>query len=306
MTTALSPSPSMSDSYIDLDNWLGERLTMIGASESPALFYEGYKNESPWTLYQRKIGELPSHDDDDNEALEWGREIQPVVLKMFTKRTGIAVEDLGPFTIQRHPELPFIGATLDGLAYVDGLKAVVEAKNVGQYRAAEWADDLPPLRVQVQVQHQILAAGADLGFSAACVGGNKLQWRRIERNERFQATLIKVLSDFWQCVLTRTPPPVDGSLATAKAIAALYPRDDGATAVLPPEAADWDRELCEAKETIKKAEAVKVAAENKLKAAIGEASFGEVTGGCRYSWKTQERAEYVCKATSFRVLRRTK
>jgi putative phage-type endonuclease len=296
----------MSDCAINLDRWLGERLSMIGASESPALFYEGYKNESPYTLYKRKIGELPSQSDEENEALEWGREIQPVVLKMFTKRTGIEVEDLGPFTIQRHPNLPFIGATLDGLAYVDGRKAVVEAKNVGQYRAAEWADDLPPLRVQVQVAHQMLAAGADLGFTAACIGGNKLVWQRIERNEKFEATLIQVLTDFWRCVETRTPPPVDGSIATAKALAALYPKDDGGTAVLPAEAAEWDKLLTDAKEQIKELEAIKVAAENKLKAAIGDNSFGEVGGECRYSWKWQERSEHIVKASSFRVLRRIK
>jgi putative phage-type endonuclease len=276
---------------------------MIGASESPAILGEGYGNESAWTVWQRKMRMLPPEDNED-ESLEWGREIQPVVLRMFTKRTGIEVEDLGPFTIQRHPDYPWLGATLDGLAKTCDGPAVVEAKNVGSYKAGDWNGDEPPLRVAIQIQHQMLAAGVDIGFATACIGGNKLAWRRVEKNERFQKALIDVLKGFWDCVLSKTPPPVDGSHATARAIAAMWPEDSGATVVLPPESADWDRQLTDAKEAIKAAEAKKLAAENLIKAAIGEASFGDLIGGGSYSWKQQSRKEMIVKASTFRVLRR--
>ena len=316
-----------------VETWLQDRLSMVGASESPAILGEGYKNESAWTVYQRKVGEAPP-DEDESEALEWGREMQPVVLRMFTKRTGINVEDLGPFTIQRHPDFPFIGATLDGLAYVDGRKAVVEAKNVGQYRAADWKDDLPPLRVQIQTQQQMLAADAELAFVAACVGGNKLEWRQLERNDRFLAALVKTLREFWTCVETRTPPPVDGSAATARAIAALYPKDTGATVPLKSEALRWAAEKTVAAAIAKEMEAAVQAADNQIKAAIGEASYGdlppcsdeaEILGEARnrllaaaeeatlnpalparYSWKHQSRKGYVVAPAEFRVLRSAK
>jgi hypothetical protein len=61
-----------------------------------------------------------------------------------------------------------------------------------------------------------------------------------------------------------------------------------------------------AKEDIKEAEARKLAAENLIKAAIGEASFGDLPDGARYSWKQQSRKECVVAASTFRVLRRGK
>lgn len=286
--------------------WLTERRTMIGASESPAILGCGYANESAWTVYARKIGE--ADEQAECEAFEWGHAIQPIALKMFSKRTGIKVDDLGPFAIQRHPDMPWIGATLDGIATVDGRRAVVEAKNVGQYNARDWADEdePPPLRVQVQIAHQMLAADADIGFAVACVGGNKLAWRRIDRNRRFEAVLIERLAAFWRCVDTRTPPKVDGSIATAKALAALWPGDDGEEVYLPAEAAEWDAALVKAKADKKDAEAREREASNKLRAAIQDGAFGVLPSGEKYSLKTQERSAYVCEATSFRVLRRLK
>lgn len=298
--------PGTIDATDPMSDWLAERRTMIGASESPAILGCGYANESAWTVYARKIGELDEQE--ECEAFEWGHAIQPIALKMFSKRTGIKVDDLGPFAIQRHPDMPWIGATLDGIATVDGRRAVVEAKNVGQYHARDWADEdePPPLRVQVQIAHQMLAADADIGFAVACVGGNKLAWRRIDRNRRFEAVLIERLAAFWRCVDTRTPPKVDGSIATAKALAALWPGDDGEEVYLPAEAAEWDAALVKAKADKKEAEARETAAANQIKAAIGEAAFGILPSGERYSWKTQERAGYTVAPSSCRVLLRRK
>ncbi len=74
--------------------------------------------------------------------------------------------------------------------------------------------------------------------------------------------------------------------------------------MLPAEAADWTDEIEAAKEQIKSAEAMKTAAENRIKAALGDATFGLLPNGGLWSWKTQTRKEYVSPETTFRVLRR--
>ena len=303
MTTATLPDLGTRAGCL-MQDWLDERKQLIGASESPTILGLGYEGENAYTLWAKKCGLI--EDMPDREDLEWGREMQPVVLKMFQKKTGIQVRDLGEFTIVRHPTLKFIGATLDGIAETDDGLAVVESKNIGQYNAKEWDDDEPPLRVNVQIQHQMLAAGAQVGYAVACIGGRKLHWRKVQRNDKFIEVLIPKLAAFWQAVESKTPPEVDGSLATAKVLAKLHPEDSGETIVLPPESADWTAQLEQAKASIKAAEALKTDAENRIKAALGDATFGMLPDGSRWSWKSQDRAGYTVEPTTFRVLRKVK
>jgi len=285
--------------------WLAERMTMIGASESPAILGEGYADENAWTIWAKKLGILKNDETEEAEFLEWGREMQPVVIKMFTKRTGIEVEDLGEFTILRHPEYEWLGSTLDGLARntPDG-KAVVETKNIGQYNAREWAEGTP-LRVQIQIQQQIACAEADVGYAAACIGGRKLVWAKEYRNDRFIKAMIRQLKEFWQCVLDKTPPDrIDGSAATKKVIALLHPNDTGGEVSLPEEAVHWWRRVERCRALARAAEKLKGEAENKLAMAFGDATFGLLPSGEVLSYKTQDRAGFTVEPTSFRVLRK--
>lgn len=287
------------------EEWLASRMTMIGASESPAILGEGYAEENIHTIWAKKIGLLKKSDDDDAEHLEWGHAMQPVVLAMFEKRTGIHVEDLGDFTIMRHPEYDWLGCTLDGWApeTEDG-RAVVEAKNIGQYNAKEWGEGTP-LKVQIQIQHQIAVSGADVGYAVACIGGRKLAWKKIPRNERFINAMIRRLGDFWECVQSKTPPAdIDGSAATKKVIALLHPDDSGEEIALPAEAVHWWKRVERCRALARAAERLKGEAENKLAAAFGSATFGILPSGELLSYKTQDRAGFTVEPTSFRVLRK--
>jgi putative phage-type endonuclease len=286
-----------------VDEWLEERRQLIGASESPAILGVGYGDENAHTVWGRKTGTLVD-DKPDSEVLDWGHEIQPAILRMFSKRTGLIVEDLGQFTLQRCEQYPFIGATLDGLTRTDDGPAVVEAKNVGVYNRRDWEQDEPPLRVMVQIQHQMLAAGCHIGFAVACIGGNRLVWRRVERNERFiDKVLIPQLTRFWGYVQRRELPPLDDSHATSRLLNALWPEDSGATVAMPDEAALWFDELTALKAAEKLISQRRTGIENHIKAAMGEAAIGALPDGREFTWKTQTRKECVMPETTFRVLR---
>lgn len=290
----------------NLSSWLIARRAVIGASESPAILGVGYSSQSPFSVYVDKTAPRVDSVEEESEAYDWGHAIQPVVLSMFTRRTGIPVENPGDFTIARHPEIPWLGCTLDGFSY-DPEESVVEVKNVGHYNASDWTDDEPPLRVQVQIQHQLCVTGAKLGYAVACLGGNKLAWHKVERNDRFIDSMLPRLEKFWECVKTRTPPEVDGSTATKLALARLHPHDDGSVVeIADPEVVVWANCLEKAKECIKIQEAVKLEAENRLRAALGEATYGVLDDGRWFSFKTQTRAEHVVAESTFRVLRALK
>lgn len=287
-----------------LETWLAARRSMIGASESPAIVGCGYSDESPWTVWAKKTGLID--DTPDSELLWYGRKMQPITLERFTIETGIQVQDLGEFTIQRHQELPWLGCTLDGMGEDPAGLAVVEAKNIGHYGLEEWNAPEPPLRVQVQIQHQLAVTGLSVGYAVATVGGNKLRFRRIERNERFIGILIERLKAFWQCVETNTPPEVDGSAATARVLQLLHPDDSGETVSLPPEAAQWDADLKGAKAKVKELEELIRDRENRIKAELGSHTFGLLPDGGKFSFKTTERDGYEVKPTKYRTLRRLK
>lgn len=287
-----------------LEDWLAIRRKVIGASESPSILGCGYADENVWTVWAKKTGRM--EDKPDNEMLWYGRKMQPLTLERFTIETGFPVRDLGEFTVQRHPTLPWLGATLDGLAETPDCLAVVEAKNIGQYSSKEWKADEPPLKVQVQIQHQLAVTGLNLGYAAATIGGNRLAFRPIERNDRFIAVMIERLEEFWSLVLEDRPPALDYSEATAIALAAIHPKDNGETITLPPEAMQWDRNLQRVKRHISILKRFKTEYENRLKAAIGDNTFGELPDGSGelYSWATIDRCEFVTQATTYRSLLR--
>ncbi len=117
---------------------------------------------------------------------------------------------------------------------------------------------------------------------------------------------MEKVDEFWRRVQERRPPDADGSSATAEALRRLYPRDSGATVFLPAEAATWAEELETAKAAAKQAKALEDSAKNRIMAAIGDATFGTLPDGTRFSLKTQKREGYVVEAAEFRVLRRVK
>jgi putative phage-type endonuclease len=288
------------------EDWLAARRYMIGASESAALFGCGYAGQSPVSIWSNKVEGEEDHDDE--KRLKIGKLIEPALRAIFSDETGLPCESPGEFAIYKHPELSIMGATLDGLTEDEQGVCPVELKNVSYFNRNEWLDE-PPLKYQVQVQHQLAVTGAKRGYLLGFIGGNDPIIKIIPRNDRFiESTLMPKIEQFWQFVKNRELPPIDGSQATASLLARLYPEDDGATVILPQEAEQWDRELTEAKERIKHFESIKQLAENRIKDALKSATVGMLPSGECYTWKVQV-SKYAAREayeSAFRVLRRKK
>jgi len=295
--------------YDTRDEWRADRPNHIGASESPAILGHGYSNQSATQIYVQKTD--PTLDDVIDETMSERMEIgllqEPVIKRLFEQRTGLDVETTDKPTVYIDDRRPYLSATLDGELCDEDGKAVWEAKNVDHFMGAEWEDGCP-LRVQIQTQHQMMVTGYRRAYIAALIGGNRLVWRRYERNDKFIAAMLPTLSHFWNCVQARTPPPVDASVATGQALARLYREDDGETVLLPDEAVEWDEKLLAVKTEIKGLENIKRGLENEIKAAMGSAAYGQIPGGGRYSWKTSTRHEKAREAreVTIRTLRRLK
>jgi len=288
-------------------DWLAERRKGIGASDAPVILGL-VPSKSPYALYAEKVGEIGAENLSEIERIKWGHRFQVPIGNGFAEDVGRSVIHWAPFTIAVHIEHDWMRCTPDAEQISkqhDYKHGLLEIKLASSFLRDEWEDEAP-LTCQVQLQHQLAVVGAEWGTVCAVVGGNELRWFDMERNDSFIEAMIDEEGRFWDRVMRKNPPPIDESVATSKALQRLHPQDSGDTIEFPAEADEWDQTLRDAKAQIKELEADKVACENSLKAALGDATYGLLLNGGCYSWRTQYRKAYDVMASSRRVLLRLK
>jgi len=270
------------------EEWLEQRKRGIGGSDASVVCgINRYK--SPVELWMEKTEQLPYQE--AGEAAYWGTQLENLVRTEFTKRTGIEVKIVGQMFQSK--EYPFMLANLDGeCEHPDYGICGFEAKTASAYKSGEW-DDAIPDEYQLQIQHYMAVTGYQGFYIAVLIGGNTFRWKFVKRDEELISMLIELETAFWNHVQDMTPPPLDGSNASAKFLAERFPDSvpksqiklpDTATALL----AQYDA-ACEQLEIVTEQ---KQEAENQLKQMLGENEVG-TNGSHIVSWKTvsQERLD---------------
>lgn len=187
-------------SELSRSEWLEVRRQGIGGSDVGAILgINPYK--SPVQVYREKIGEVGEQE--DNEAMEHGRDLEGYIRIKFQQRTGKKVTKM-PFVYQ-HPTHPFLLANIDG--WVVDENAGLECKNVSEWRRNEWENNQVPNEYKLQCNHYMSVMGADRWYVCAFIGGNKIEIREIERDQELIDTIEQRLEEFWtNHVLAKTPP----------------------------------------------------------------------------------------------------
>ncbi len=285
--------------------WLADKSTALGASEVPSIFGVGF--QTPYELWARKTGRLAPTD--ETEAMEIGTLMQSPICTLVRRRTTFTVTEAAQDVFLRHPEHSFIGCTPDGRICDPSRDeddiGVLEIKNVGHYFGKDWEQGIP-LPIQCQIQCQLYVTGYRWGVAAGLIGGNKLRWHVIERDESFVEKMVEACRVFWWHIQEDIAPPVDGTVATKHALHEIHPQDNGAAIQLGSEFDEHADEIEALDRIIKEAETQRTLLQNKVKHALGDNTFGELPSGGRFSWKTQDRKEHFVAASTSRVLRRTK
>ncbi len=272
-------------SYAD---WLEYRKQGIGGSDASVVCgINRYK--SPVELWMEKTGQLPHQE--AGEAAYWGTQLEPFVRAEFTKRTGIEVSRRNE--LLQSEEHPFMLANLDGICEVPDVgPCIFEAKTASAYKVGEWEDTIPD-EYALQLAHYMAVTGYAGAYIAVLIGGNTFKWKFIERDEELISMLIQLETDFWNHVQDGTPPPLDGSDASAKFLAERFSNSTPRSHItLPDTAANLLAQYDEACEELEAVTERKQKAENLLKEMIGENEVG--TAGDRViTWKSvsQERLD---------------
>lgn len=297
--------------------WLQERRHGIGASDvSIILGLNPWR--SPLALFTEKLGlDNPEGADVEmSDAQKWGLRLENAIAQGFGEETGRHVFADDPYAIRRHPELPWMMATLDrGQQITDGCElpadfplavgtvGALELKTTAFMKAEEWEDE-PPIYYQVQLQAQMFVTGLEWGSLAVLIGGQRFRYKDMQRNDRFITYMVQKCQEFWQHVQAGVPPPPDGHESTRAALHTLFPDAIDAELIeLPAEADEWHAQRVAAKEAIAAATADLTLAENRLKAALGDHVAGITPAGITYRWKNEPRQSYTVAAANPRVLR---
>ncbi|HZG70636.1 MAG TPA: YqaJ viral recombinase family protein [Chondromyces sp.] len=282
-------------STLDLphEEWLTYRRRGISGTDVGAICGVD-KWRSPIAVYLEKTGQVPKRE--ENEAMYFGRLLEEVVADEFAKRTGYKIQRSN--AILQHPENEWAIGNIDRLI-LDSERGngVLEVKTASEYVKKEWEDGNIPEAYQLQLQWYLYITDLKWGAFAVLIGGNKFQYKMIERDQEIIDLLIKICKNFWENhLLAGIPPLVDGSEASADLLNRMYPEGEAdSKVVLPDEAEELIIQWEQANEDMEEAEERKRKAENRLKALIGEYEVG-ITPEHTVTWKNVSRHTIDTKA----------
>lgn len=264
---------------MDKLQWLKERQCGIGGSDVGAILGVN-KYKTPFEVYLEKTEPI-TEVGEQSESAYWGDQFEEVVAKEFEKRTGKKVRrDRKHY---KHKEYSFMVANID--RKVVGENAILECKTANQYLANEWQDDEVPASYLLQVQHYLFVTGAEVGYIAVLIGGQKFIWKEIQRDEELIEMIIEAEKNFWKMVEDKTPPALDGSSAAEKYLKEKYKEAETDKSIeLGFEYKEKIKSYLEMKEQLKNFEAQVKELENQIKAEIGKAEYAYAPG-YRLSWK---------------------
>lgn len=210
-------------------DWLAVRNTGIGGSDAAAACgLNPYM--SMLELWLIKTGrQNPDLSDGLMEnaysPLYWGKELEPLIAKYYTAKTGNKVRRVNAVLQHPDPDKSFMLANLD-YAVNKSEVGVLEIKTTGEHGAKLWKHGVP-LYVTCQVQHQLAVTGKQLAHVCVLICGHEARVYEIKRDEFIINQLIKQERRFWDYVQQDVPPPADGSESAAKALSQLYPTSQG-------------------------------------------------------------------------------
>lgn len=219
-----------------------------------------------------------------------GRDLEEYVAQRWMEATGKTVRRSN--VILYNNLYPFAHADID--RSVVGEKAGLECKttstlNVRQFHGVDF-----PEQYYVQCVHYLAVTGYQRWYLAVLVYGKGFFTFTLERNQAEIDALMAAEKEFWNHVLSDTPPALDGRKPTTEAIQAIYPESSAGDIQLFGREAMLGRYLSlKAEQKALEERIGKI--ENTIKADMQTNERGTCGAYC-VSWKTQIRRTFQAKA----------
>lgn len=182
------------------EDWLSFRKKHIGSSDAPVIM-----GVSPWKtpyqLWQEKTG-FEDHSK-DTTATRYGKQMEPVARSAYETETKDFVSTDPEDTIVIHKEIPFLMASLDGIAMLQNLAIEIKNCNEEDHDLARYG--LVPEKYLPQVQHQLACTG-HMKMHYCSYHKGELIVVNVYRDDKYITKLLKKEVEFWEQVKNLEPP----------------------------------------------------------------------------------------------------
>lgn len=287
------------------EEWRELRRTGIGGSDAATVLgLNPYKG--PLALYYEKRGEI-DEPDRESDAMAWGVRLEQVVADHYSGETGLGV--VGAGATYRHDAHAFMLANPDRWVLPAGEYAaadpsvsipspaagILEIKTTAAWNASTWDADAADGAV-IQWQHYAEVCDVDWGHIAVLIGGQAFRVVEMRRDRELGEMIVAAEAEFWERVTTGDPPPPDGSRSSSDVLAALYDGAGGTVAL--DDIAQVLDDLRGVRTEIAALDRRKTELENRIKAALGDATDGTVDGSLAVTWRPSTRTRIDTRAVA--------
>ena len=168
------PNILVDTSDLPRDEWLKYRRLGIGGSDAAAIL-----GISPFRtardLYYDKLNIVTADDEGNWVAMEMGNLLEPLVAKIFAKKTGLKVFQRK--CMFQHPHYPWMLADLDYLVELpDGSIAILEIKTTNYNAKDNWwynGKEIVPIYYESQGRHYMSVMNIDRVYFCCLYGNNE-------------------------------------------------------------------------------------------------------------------------------------
>jgi putative phage-type endonuclease len=254
---------------------------------------------SPLDVYCEKLGIAPEQP--ESAAMKAGNYLEPVIADWYADDRGIARSRLVEMGTVRHAEHEWMLCTpdravmaVDETSWSHGL----ECKTTGVNLRHDWGDgpDDVPDYYRTQCAWSMAVTGIDRWDLAVLIGGQDFRVYELHRDLELEAALIEKCKAFWfDHVVPGNPPPLDGSDAAKRLLAAKYPKHTDEVIHATPEFEALAQQLHAFKEAEARAAEDVARTEALLRDAIGDKA-SVIGSNWRASWRTTAGNGYDYKA----------
>lgn len=272
------------------EEWLS--LRKIGASDvSTIMGLNKYK--TPFKLFMEKLAVKRGHVEDyDNESMFWGRKLESQIAEGICELRGLRGTKCT--NIYVHEEYDFLTCTPD--FFIDDFYPF-QIKNASEFSKGDYEDGAIADHAHVQVLAECEVLGAPYGYVGALIGGNKHRFEKVEADKLTASKILEQCAEFWRCVETETPPPLQAG--DSELMSELHPVSSDTVITLGDEYIKAAKNIVDAKRRIQEEEDIVKTSQAYLKQAMGDAAVARV-GGWKVVWKTHHRKAYEVEEGSYR------
>jgi putative phage-type endonuclease len=292
--------------YADIthDEWLRLRLEGLGGSDAGAIM--GLSNYgTALTVVLEKTKRLPPQDMEDNEPVEVGNILEPLIRREIVgpyidKKLGVHAVVIDPTHMYRGTRYPWMIVNVDGFLMFPDELAGLEIKTGSSYMLKYWGGkdgNEVPDSYYAQVQHYMAGTGLSKWIVFGLIGNQRIL-RIVPRSERFIEKLVAEERRIWEIIERNDPlyfPLPSGTETEYEALLSIGTPQEETTADLQDLTSHLDRYL-DLKNEIDDREGERGRLKAEIILSLGRSKYGETERHkvtlSRYESKSFDKARF--------------